>query len=250
MFLDNPILLLKKMRVNSDAIIINQCDNNQITKLMFNDHNIIVISTTERGLSKSRNLALRYSTSDIIIIADDDFEYTDNYINLIRKEYETAQHADLIIFNAEKSDGTLYKRLTRKVRGLEFYKINSIRITIKRQSLLNNSIFFDERFGAGTRFNLGEDTLFIDQCRKNKLIILSSNIIICKSLNYRSSTWFSGYNKEYFYNLGAFYKHLSPKLYRLMILYFAITKYALYKNEVKFIHAIKCMKEGSLECIK
>ena len=61
-----------RARVQSDLLIINQCNKNGIDEVTDGVHHIRMISSTERGLSKSRNMALENACGDICLICDDD----------------------------------------------------------------------------------------------------------------------------------------------------------------------------------
>lgn len=71
--------LVKKMNIQTNTIIINQCDKNSKDKIIYKGNEINMLSYEERGLSVSRNKALKYAQSDICLIADDGLIYVDNY---------------------------------------------------------------------------------------------------------------------------------------------------------------------------
>ena len=201
MFLKNAVDLLRKMNIQTDAIIIDQCDRNEFEKIVYNGNNIEIYHTIERGLSKSRNYAIKHSKADIIIFADDDFYYSNGYYNIIEEKYNFYKDADIIVFGAIRNDDFVYRkfkngRLAPKYR----YNINSIRITAKRESLVKMNLYFDERFGTGSEFSSGEDNIFISDCFKNKLNIYTDDYIMCVGIkDDRESTWWHGYNHLYKY---------------------------------------------------
>ncbi len=246
MNLKNSIELLNKMGIKTNAVIINQCDNNYEEHIDFNGSIIDIYHTTDRGLSKSRNLALKNSTADIVIFADDDFKYVDNYEQLVTDGYKNFLEADILVFNAVKADGSKYKKIPNgKVSKKYRYSINSIRITAKRNALIEKGLFFDEKFGAGTEISSGEDNIFISDCFSKKIKLYSCDAVLSNGLEAeRASTWFSSYNEKFFYNRGAIYKRLS-KFYSLFIFYFAIKHVKKYKNEVSFFKAVKYMFKGA-----
>ena len=59
--------LLKDMNVTSNYLIINQTKNHKC-----NIKNSKVITKFEKGLSKSRNIAIKEADEDIVLLADDD----------------------------------------------------------------------------------------------------------------------------------------------------------------------------------
>lgn len=52
------VTIVKKSNICSDVLIINQCDCNDFIQIE-NEAIIRMISTTERGLSRSRNMAIK-----------------------------------------------------------------------------------------------------------------------------------------------------------------------------------------------
>ena len=85
-----------------DILVINQCDKNNIKKAkeLKSTERIKIISVEERGLSKSRNLALFNSTGDICLIADDDIVYNPNILERIRSDYQNNSF-EIITYKSE-----------------------------------------------------------------------------------------------------------------------------------------------------
>ena len=73
--------LIDKMRIKTDAVVVNQCQEDNSQEFIKNGHRIRWINSSTRGLSISRNICLENATADICLIADDDLEY------LIHKDY-------------------------------------------------------------------------------------------------------------------------------------------------------------------
>ena len=69
---------IKKMNIKSNYLIINQTDNKKV-----DINNPKVITKFEKGLTKSRNMAIDKSIGDIILLADDDVIYNDDYEKII-----------------------------------------------------------------------------------------------------------------------------------------------------------------------
>ena len=61
--------------VDTDLLIINQCDHDDYEEQIVDGHLWRMISTTERGLAKSRNMAIKNAKGDICVLADDDEIY-------------------------------------------------------------------------------------------------------------------------------------------------------------------------------
>ena len=69
----NPEDLIKKMGIQSSAIIANQCNINAVKEINYNGNKIHVLNFAERGVGLNRNNAIMRSWADICIMADDDF---------------------------------------------------------------------------------------------------------------------------------------------------------------------------------
>ena len=77
-----------RTRIQSDLLIINQCNKDESVENICDGHRIRMISSTERGLSKSRNMALENACGDICLICDDDEIFEEGYKDAIIKVFE------------------------------------------------------------------------------------------------------------------------------------------------------------------
>lgn len=91
--------LLKKMNIQSDAIVSNQCDFNKIEEFTYNGYNIKFISFAEKGVGLNRNNALMRADADYCLFADDDLVYVDGYPQIVENEFKKHPNADVLIFN-------------------------------------------------------------------------------------------------------------------------------------------------------
>lgn len=246
MNLDDNNKLIKKMNINGKSLTINQITNKNIKS--HNDTNSInkILSFNEKGLSKSRNKALKNSSADICVIADDDLKYKSDYDKIIQKAYKKHKDADIIAFNVENCK-TNNKYNEKKVNFLKSFKICSVQVTFKRDKIIKNNICFDEFFGAGSnKFILGEENIFLTDCIKKGLKIYYVSETIAKLEN-SESTWFSGYNEIYFKSKGACFYRINKLFSYLFILQFSIRKYKKYKEDMSFVNSIKFMLKGIKE---
>lgn len=251
MFLQDPEELIRNMNIQTNAIIIDQCNKTGEEHLVINEFDVDVYHTIDRGTSKSRNLAIEKATADILIFADNDFSYTDGYGKIVQEAYNQFQSADIIVFGAIRKDEFVYKRVpTGKMSKRYQFSINAIRITARRQALLESGVRFDEHFGPGTEVSSGEDTIFVSDCFKKGLNIYSYDAVLCRGFDDgRESTWFTGYNQKFFTDRGKAYRRLS-KNWIAFIFYFAIKNHKKYKESVSAFCAIKHMLCGALKVRK
>lgn len=244
------ISFLDNMNIKDNVVIINQTTQNDKRIVKKENQVIKFISSVEKGLSKSRNMALDNASADICVIADDDFKYYDNSSKKILEAYEKYSDADIIAFYY-CSTGRQKKKFDNKVKRVNYLnslKICSAQITFKRESLEKKSIRFNERFGAGTeKYKAGEENIFLYEClRKGLKIYIEPVYILEIQEKGNESAWFKGYNKNFFETKGAVYYQMTKRFYWILILQFAIRKRNLYKNsDITIIKAIKYMFDAS-----
>lgn len=196
--------LLEKMNIQSDAIVVNQCDHDCIERFTFRGHVILWISMNERGVGLSRNNALMRASGDILLFADDDVVYTNNYEEKIIKSFENNPKSDMIVFNLESQNPDRPEAIVEKEYRLHWYnslKFGACRIAIRQESIRKANVFFSLLFGGGARYQSGEDTLFIIQCLKKGIRGLASSAVI-GTVQQDESTWFKGFDEKYFFDKG------------------------------------------------
>lgn len=240
---DNSIIY--KSNIQTDCVIINQCDIDSIEHFTFINKAGKVclakfISSTQRGLSKSRNMAIQHaSTADICLICDDDEWLDDNYEKTISSAYEDNSDADFISFALIRKDIKKRYPLNRKKMGFkDIFSTSSVQITFRRNKVIDKKILFDEHMGSGTGNGAGEENKFMFDCKKCKLNMYYVPAIIA-TINPGSSSWFRGYNEDYFINHGwSSRRVLGSTISLLYIIYFVITHYKLYKKFLSMFDAL------------
>ncbi|MCM1369400.1 MAG: glycosyltransferase [Candidatus Amulumruptor caecigallinarius] len=124
-----------------------------------------IVRAAGKGLSKNRNTAFAHSTAPLILISDDDLDYTveglENVIESFRRHPET----DIITF---QYDSVLGKKnypdhsfsLATPAKG---YFVTSFEIALRRKSIFCK-VWFNENFGIGAPFPSGEEDVFLQDC--------------------------------------------------------------------------------------
>lgn len=125
--------------------------------------NCFYIHSTEFGLSKSRNLAINNCSGAYCLISDDDVVFKDNVGHIIQSWFEKT-NADILTFQIETPDGGQFKPYPQQafkhtLRSL--FRVSSIEIAFRRQSVQAAGLSFDERFGLGATFPTGEEVIFL-----------------------------------------------------------------------------------------
>lgn len=240
--------LLEKMNIQSDAIIGNQCDRNEIEEFDYNGHTIKYLSFNERGVGLNRNNTIMRSTADISVIGDDDLVYVDNYSEIIIEQFKENPKADVIIFNLKEEKPTRYIiKEKHRIKYKNYMKYGAVRIAVKMKSITKNGIFFNLHFGGGTEHSAGEDTLFLTECLRKKLNIIAIPIDIAYLREERESTWFKGYTDKFFKDKGVLFYHISQRWAKLLCFQFAIRRKNMFKEERTAMEAYRLMLKGIKE---
>ena len=236
--------LLDRMNVASDAVVINQCNRESREELFHRGHQVIWINTTERGLSRSRNMAIHNATADICIIADDDMEYRPDYAQQALSAFDL-NDADIIGFQVMgiEKEFKKYSPDECRVSYLKSMKMASVELAFRRSSIIENSIRFDELIGAGTDFLMGEENAFLFHCLKEKLRIYYLPQVIA-DLHVGQSSWFTKRDEQYFVGKGAAFTAMSTPFATLLILQYAIRKRKLFQKDTPLPVAIRQMFKG------
>ncbi|MCF7203584.1 glycosyltransferase family 2 protein [Pseudomonas oligotrophica] len=243
--------LLDSMRINSDCVVVNQCGKDSFEEFSYRGHKVKWINSSEIGLSRSRNLAIKNSSADICVLADDDLIYVEGYADLVVSQYDKMQDADLLAFVVEGIDRVFktYPANTQRLNFISSMKVSSVQISFKRKKFVDNGISFKEEFGAGSTFYVGEENIMLSDCWRIGLGMYFVPLKIADII-LGSSTWFEGFNKRYFIAKGACFAAMSKPLAVLLIVQFALRKQRLYKNESTLVQALKNMLKGRKAYLK
>lgn len=231
------------MNISSGMVLINQVSEENDAHTLSTEGNISVLSIVERGLSKSRNRALTIATAELCLIADGDITYQANYEKVITNAFRDNPEADIIIFGIERLDGTLMHVRPGRVGLLHSMKVNSKLIAFKRDSVVRSGIRFDERFGAGSDFYMGEENIFLADCRRAGLKAISIPAKI-GHLRPHISTWSRERNERYFYIKGRMFARISKPLSLALSAQFALRKAGARNKSISVLAAFSSATRG------
>lgn len=226
--------LLDKMNIQSDAVVVNQCDTNSVEEFEYKGHSVKWINMKERGVGLSRNTALLNASEDIVLFSDDDVVYSDGYEQEILKSFADTPKADVICFNIElinsiKNFGYRNNKKKKKLAIYNSMRYGACRIAARRKSLLKARVSFSLLFGGGAVYSSGEDSIFIRDCF-DKNLKLFSDIYCLGQVDDSKSSWFSGINDKIFIDRGALLYNTFSKMYIVLWLYYAIRLSKKYKE--------------------
>ncbi len=211
--------IAEKMRLDSDAVIINQCGRLGTEEIVYRGHNVRFFSFPDRGVGRSRNEAILRADGDICLFSDEDIVYEPGYADLIADELEKNPHADMILFNVTVAEErrTYYISSRKRVRWYNCGRYGAVSFAVRRESLLSSGVTFSLLFGGGARYSNGEDSLFLKEFMGKGYRVYTAPVTIGREES-SESTWFSGYNEKFFHDRGVLYRYLYGGLDRAMAL--------------------------------
>lgn len=241
---------IEEMKIKSDVVFANQADNTEYSEKLFDNFTAKMITTTTRGASVNRNLAIMYSSADIVIFSDDDQEFVEGYADAIVREFKGHPEADAIKFYCISTDAEnplSYKQVKRfkKASLRNLMKAGPAAFAIKREVLLKKEIRFSENVGPGRKYYCGEDSFFLKDIIDKKVRVYESPVLI-SYIHHTKSTWYEGYTEQYFITIGYIYARLYGKLAILA----SIRRAVKMNNEVQtytLIELICLMRRGIKE---
>jgi len=243
------VSLVEKSKITGHVVVINQCDKNGYLEQETKNGVARVFSTTERGLTKSRNMAIQNSDADICLLCDDDEVFVDAYAEKITNSYKKLPSTDVIIFKMANRKPSFDDKVLR-LKFPRTMKVSSWQISFKRESIQSKGIQFDPLLGAGTGNGAEEELKFLCDCEKAGLKIYYVPEVIA-SVGQTQSTWFNGFDATFFENRGATTRYiLGFWLSLLYAFYYVFAKRNMYKQDIStrsaLAHILKGIKNNKI----
>ena len=235
--------IITRTGITGSAVVVNQCGREGEQSVPTDRGAVRWIDTTDRGLTRSRNMAIEASGADICMLCDDDEVFSEDYERRILDAYGALPQADVIIFtvgNWKNPFGTQ----TRELKFPQTIKASSVQISFRRESLVRSGVRFDPLLGAGSGNGAEEEMKFLLDCQRADLRIFFVPAEVA-SLNTRDSTWFQGFDEAFFYNRGATTRYILGYPMALAYgCYYLLRKYPLYKDTISPAKALRNLLRG------
>ena len=238
--------LIRTSCIYGDAVVVNQCDTDGFSQYPTREGVARIFSTQQRGLTKSRNMAIRNSDADVCLLSDDDEVFVPDYVEKVLGAYESLPQADVIIFKMENREPSFPDRIMR-LRFPKTMKVSSWQISFRRQRLLDAGVWFDELMGAGSGNGAEEELKFLTDCEKAGLQIWYVPETIA-AVAQQSSTWFEGFTERFFEDRGATTRYiLGAPLACAYGVYYVVKKRHMYAETIAPAQAMKAILRGIRE---
>lgn len=203
------------------------------------------------GLSRARNIGIKFCKNKIVCFPDDDCYYPITLIAYVLKQFENSSIQFLTGSYAPEGSDCFKRDSARRlnIRNVGKY-LSSVTFFARREYL--SDFKFDERIGAGTRLSFGEEIDFVFRNLNNKKISLfDPNIHVFHPNTIRNIGAVQA-NHIYGTILGLNYKNNAIKTYFLLglfkLLFIFITGRATFACITSRIHGfaqgVEMKREG------
>lgn len=125
---------------------------------------VVVVNSRTIGLSNNRNDAFDASSAQVVLIADDDIEYTADGLRGVIEAMSMHPEVDLATFRHDGADNKTFPDYEFDLRDIvKNYYVTSFEIAVRRHVFDGEcGVRFDTRFGIGAGwFEAGEEELFV-----------------------------------------------------------------------------------------
>ena len=235
--------LIARSGITGDAVVINQSDHDGYAEYATDHGCAKMYITTQRGLTRSRNMAIDHSVADICMLCDDDEVFEADYEEKILGAYAQYPQADVIAFKIINWRSSFEDKY-RQIRFPDTMKISSVQISFRRESLIRTGVRFDELLGSGSGNGAEEELKFLLDCQKKGLKIYYVPVEVARLVD-SGSEWFCGFDQRFFYQRGATTRYILGLPTALAYaLYYAVKKKSLYSKKITMGGALAAMLQG------
>jgi glycosyltransferase involved in cell wall biosynthesis len=186
-----------------NILIVNQTTQDQ--QLISNYPTVRVINVIDKGLSKSRNLALQNASKKIGLIADDDLVFLEGFDSRVAQGFNRFTQAAAIKYITTTFEGVPFRRYPKvplgKLTAMQRLSSTSWEIALSIEVVRRSGILFDTLFGLGSVFPLGEEPVFLNDlynagyqvCHEPEVIVThkaikdSDNITLAENYRIRAA---------------------------------------------------------------
>ncbi len=190
-----------------NAFFIDQCSRDAEESISFSGESFPVYKSAQKGLARSRNLALSKANRQFLWLCDDDVRIDPEAEARIVSSFEKHPQADALCFNVVSDTPDRPQRLITQEHTLQIsnaMRYPTYRFVYRTESLRKSGVRFDERFGSGAVYTSGEDSLFTCACLRKGLKIIAVPVEI-GHVDHADSGWFSGYTDKFLFDKGALF---------------------------------------------
>lgn len=143
----------------------------KIPKALTERNDVTVVTLKGEGLSANRNNALKYATSDLVYLVDDDTRFLSDSLATIFTVFESyPEGVDIALFQAQTYAGRDLRDYTAEegpcTTFSELLPVLTLEMVCRREKV-QGKLTFDPRFGLGAeQLTCYEEQIFLDDARR------------------------------------------------------------------------------------
>lgn len=258
--LNNRILGLKNIITEDENIIYTV--SHQVTEVLAGEvegyvadliqyKNIIYSKIDSKGVALNRNNALKHRVKgSICLLCDDDVVYFKNSFKTIIKEFKKDNTLEFLSFKIKTFSGKDYKNykaheFKHTLKSLSI--IGIVDVAFREEVIKKYSLQFDERFGPGSRYSIGEDFIFMTDAVKKKANIIYKPIDIVKHEDMGTGMIL---RDDIIFGRGAMFARVFGIGCFPINVYFAFKNRLKYATKYNFINYNKLLFKGSRDYLR
>lgn len=198
-------------------LVINQTNKNNLLNSQF--ESVKVINSFEIGLAKSRNLGVKNASKPIIVLTDDDVIFADDFTEKVINSFTNYPNQNILRFQVQSFEKKFIKsyptNFIESLNKFELLNTMSVELVFRKSVFDKTNIFYDENFGLGAKFALGEENSLLLDFKKENVAIGFIPEVLCYHDEKYSSTILS--KQAIYYYSGAFFYRNFGSTYQFWI---------------------------------
>ena len=215
------------------------------TAYLKKDANVIYSSIHGKGVARNRNNALKHRIKGAIcILADDDIEYFENGLDNVIHYFNYNPNVEFLNYKIISYSGNDYKKYKDhefRHNILSLTMVGIVDIAFREEVIEKYSLEFDNLFGPGTDYGVGEDYIFImDAWRRGAKIIFNPINVV----KHGETGTGSSLSPNVIRGRGAVFSRVFGAYAVLTVLYYSLKKYPMYKGKYSLKKYFKLMQAG------
>lgn len=215
-----------------EIIVVDQNDDGRLDNIITEYADklcIIHIKSKEKGLSRNRNIGISMASGDILCFPDDDCRYACDTLHSVSMSMQDLSCSLVLgrIWDDCKncSSFRLWPMKMKVINQWNYYRLtSSITLFVKNSA----GLFFDERFGVGSKYGSNEDAIFVYTCiKKKKYTGVYNNKVVVYHKDQPIDSLPVDKIKSYGYGFGRFIRYYIS--ISSLSLFFLSSSYQLFK---------------------
>ena len=147
-----------------DREILVLVQNIDESSYVLTEKNTKLVELKNKGVAKSRNAALDRASGEFLLFGDDDMEFIESGVDAALDHLRENPDCAIILAQAIDESGALRKSYPSKLTPLKLTnsaKAATYEMLVRVDALKDKGIRFDENFGAGADYYLGDEYILI-----------------------------------------------------------------------------------------